>query len=105
MIKNKFKELLSELKKFKVQTIFVLEYLRRNDCKIFHSSAKITASDSGTDEAFKSMHQSIITKIKNYASEDCIVLDVIIKHSIKTFLSVSICRINSIKKMETTHNL
>ena len=26
MIKNKFKELLSELKKFKVQTILVLEY-------------------------------------------------------------------------------
>ena len=29
------------------------------------------------------MHQSIMTKIKNYASEDCIVLDVIINHSIK----------------------
>ena len=78
MIKNKFKELLCELKKFKVQIIFVLEHLRRNDCKIFHSSAKIIASDSDTDEAFKSMHQSIMTKIKNYAREDCIVLDVIL---------------------------
>ena len=31
------------------------------------------------------MHQSIKAKIKNYASEDWIVLDVIIKHSIKIF--------------------
>ena len=31
------------------------------------------------------MHQSIMTKIKNYASEDCIVLDVIIKDSDKIF--------------------
>ena len=31
------------------------------------------------------MHQSIITKIKNYACEDWIVLDAIIKHSIKIF--------------------
>ena len=61
----------------------VLDYKKRNDCKIFHSSAKL--SDSGIDEAFKSMHQIIMTKIKNYASEDRIVLDVIIKHSIKTF--------------------
>ena len=30
------------------------------------------------------MNQSIITKIKNYASKDWIVLDVIIKHTIKT---------------------
>ena len=85
MIKNKLKELLSELKKFKVQTILVLDYKKRNDRKIFHSSAKLIASDSDIDEAFKSMHQSIMTKIKNYASEDCIVLDVIVKHSIKIF--------------------
>ena len=38
-----------------------------------------------------------MTKIKNYASEDCIVLDVIIKDSDK-ILSVSMRRINSIKK-------
>ena len=31
------------------------------------------------------MHQSIMTKIKNYTYEDWIVLDVIIKHSIKIF--------------------
>ena len=53
--------------------------------KISHSSAKLIASDSDIDEAFKSMHQSIITKIKNYASEDWIVFHVTIKHSIKIF--------------------
>ena len=31
------------------------------------------------------MHQSIITKIKIYACEDYIVLDAIIKHTIKIF--------------------
>ena len=66
VIKNKLKELLSELKKFKVQTILVLDYKKRNDRKIFHSSAKLIASDSDIDEAFKSMHQSIMTKIKDY---------------------------------------
>ena len=41
VIKNKLKELLNELKKFKVQTILVLDYQKINDCKIFHSSAKL----------------------------------------------------------------
>ena len=45
MIKNKLKELLSELKKCKVQTILFLEYKKRSDHKIFHSSAKLIASD------------------------------------------------------------
>ena len=40
VIKNKSKELLSEFKKFKVQTILVLAYNKRNDHKIFLSSAK-----------------------------------------------------------------
>ena len=52
---------------------------------MFHSSAKLIASDSDIDEAFKFMYQSIMTKIEYYASEDWIVLDVIIKHGIKTF--------------------
>ena len=52
MIKHKLEELLSELKKFKVQTVLVLDYKKRNDCKIFHSSAKLFASDSDIDEAF-----------------------------------------------------
>ena len=60
-------------------------YKKRNDCKIFHSSTKLIASDSNIDEAFKSMHQSIITEIENYTGEDWIVLDVIIKHSVKIF--------------------
>ena len=85
MIKNKLKELLSELKKFKVQTILVLDFKKRNDCKIFHSSAKLIASDSDIDKTFESMHESIMTKIKNYALEDWIGLDIIIKHSIKIF--------------------
>ena len=85
MIKNKFKELLSELKKFKVQTILVLEYKKVNDRKIFHSSDKLIGSDSDIEESFKSMHKSIMTKIKNSASEDWTVLDVMIKHSIKIY--------------------
>ena len=67
VIKNKVKELLRELKKFKVQI------------------SKLTGSYSDIDEAFKFMHQSIMTKIKKYASEDCIVLDAIIKYIIKIF--------------------
>ena len=86
VIKIKVKELLSELKKFKVQKILVLDYKKRNDCKIkCHSSAKLIVADSDIEEAFKFMHQSIMTKTKNYASEVCIVLDVIIKYSIKIF--------------------
>ena len=74
IIKNNLKELLADLK-FKVQTILVLEYNKRNDHKIFHSSAKVIASDSDIEEAFESLHQSIITKIKNYVREDWIALD------------------------------
>ena len=32
--------------------------------------SKLIASDSDIDEEFKFMHQSIMTKIKNYASEE-----------------------------------
>ena len=35
---------------------------KRNDCKIFHSSAKPIASDSDIDEAFKYMYQITMTK-------------------------------------------
>ena len=85
MIKNKLKKLSNELKKFKVQAILVLDYSKRNNRKIFHSSTKLIASDSDIDEIFKSMHQSIMTKIKSYTCEDWVALDVIIKHSIKIF--------------------
>ena len=37
MIKNKLKEFLSGLKKFKGKTILVLDYKKRNNYKIFHS--------------------------------------------------------------------
>ena len=60
--------MLSELKKFKVQTILVFVYKKRNDQEIFSSSAKLTASDSDIDEAFKSIYQSIMTKIENPTS-------------------------------------
>ena len=83
VIKSKLKELLSECKKFKVRTVLVLDYKKRSECKIFHSSTKLINSDTDINEAFKSMHQSIMTKIKNYAFEDWIALDAIIKHSIK----------------------
>ena len=80
VIKNKLKGLSSELKKFKVQTVLVLDYKKKNDHQVFHSCSKRIASDLDTEEAFKSMHQSIITTIKSYACEDWIVLDAIIKH-------------------------
>ena len=73
-IKNKLKALLNELKKFKVPTTSVIDYKTRNNRKIFHSSTKLIACDSDIDGAFKSMHQSVMTKMKNYA---------IIKHSLK----------------------
>ena len=67
VIKNKLKALLN---KFKIQTVLVLDYEKRNDHKIFYSCTKLLASDLDIDEAFKSMYQSIITKIKKYACED-----------------------------------
>ena len=98
MIQNKLKELLNELKKFKVQTILVLDCKKRNDWKIVYLRAIVIASDSDIAEASKSMHQSFMKKnSKNYACKDWIALDVIIKHSIKIF-KVSIRRINSTKK-------
>ena len=65
VIKNKLKELLSELIRFKVHTILVLDYKKKMILKIFHSRAKLIASDSGIDEAFKFMYQSIMTERKN----------------------------------------
>ena len=62
-----------------------LDYKKRNDCKIFHSSTKLIVKNSDIDEAFKFMHQSNMTRIKNYADKDCIVVDVVIKHGIKIF--------------------
>ena len=63
MIKSNLEELLNEFKKFKVQAGLVLDYKKINDRKIFHSSTKLIASYSDIDEAFKSMDQSIMTKM------------------------------------------
>ena len=73
------------LKSSKLRILLVLEYEKRNDCKIFYSSSKITANDSDIEEGFKSMHQRILTKIKNSVSKDWIVIETIVKHSIKIF--------------------
>ena len=62
MIKNKLKEWFGELKKFKVEAF--------------------------KDEAFKSIYLSIMTNIKSYVCKDWIVLNVIIKLSIKIFASI-----------------
>ena len=45
--------------------MLALDYRKRNNHEIFHSCAKLNASDSDIDEAFKFMYQSITTKIKN----------------------------------------
>ena len=58
----------------------MLDYKKRNDWKISPSSTKLIARDSDIDEA---LHKSIMTKIKKYACKDCIVLDTIVKRSIK----------------------
>ena len=45
----------------------LLDHLRDvpwEDSQIFHSCTKLIASDIDIDEAFKSMHQSIMSKIK-----------------------------------------
>ena len=83
VIKNKLKELLSQFKKFKVPKI--LDYKKRNDRIMLHSSTKLTIGASDIDVAFKSMHQSTKTIIKSYDCNNWIVFDEIIKHSINIF--------------------
>ena len=65
--------------------ISVLYHKKGNNHKIIHSSAKVIVIDSDIDELIKCMHQRIMKKIKKYACENWIVLDIIIKHSIKIF--------------------
>ena len=72
------------MKKFKLQSTLALEYHKRNDLKIVHSSAKLISSGSDIDEAFKSMLQSITTKIRNSASEYWVV-ETTVKHNFKIF--------------------
>ena len=87
IIKDNLKELVSDLKKFKVQSILVLQYKKRNNCKIFHSSVKLITSDPENVEAFKSMPQSTMWKMKKSASEDWVVVETIAKYSITIFKS------------------
>ena len=54
---KKLKEFLSELKKFKVQTILALDYKKRNNRKIFYSGAGLITRDLDIEEAFK-IHSS-----------------------------------------------
>ena len=82
-MKNKFKKKYSVI--LKVQAILILNYKERNNRKIFQSSAKLIVSVLDIDEAFKSMHQSIMTKMRNSVRKDWIVLDVVIRFSIKIF--------------------
>ena len=77
--------MLSELKKFKAETVLILNYSKRNDRQIFHSSTKLIASDLDIDKAFKFIHQSIMTKLRYYEFEDWIVLDAIIFYSVRIF--------------------
>ena len=52
--------------------------------KIFHLIAKIIVNDSDIGRALRSMNQSIITRIKNFTSENWIV-KAIVEHDTKIF--------------------
>ena len=45
--------------------------------KIFHLSAKLVANYSDIDKAFRSMHQSVMTKTKNFVSKGWIVKTIV----------------------------
>ena len=73
VIKNKLKDFLCELKNL-IQTTLVLKNKKIDDRNvIFHLSAKLITDESGIDKVFRPMHQSDMTKIKNYVSKDWIV--------------------------------
>ena len=74
----------SDLKKFKLQSTLALEYHKRNDLKIVHSSAELISSGSDIDEAFKSVLQSITVKIRNSAGKYWVV-ETTVKHDFKIF--------------------
>ena len=72
-------------KKLKDQSILVLQCNKGNDHKIFHLSVKLIASDSNTDEAFKSMYEAIMRKMKNSDSKYWVVIKTTVKRSIQIF--------------------
>ena len=65
---------MDELRTFKAQTSLVLDYKRLDGLKvmrkIFPSSAKLVLNDSDIYKVFRSMHQSVMMKIKNSVSKD-----------------------------------
>ena len=76
--------MLGGLKKFKVQTILVSEF-KKIDAhkviyKIFLFITNLNLNDSDIDNAFRSMHQSIITKIKKFS---LLIVKTIVEHNIK----------------------
>ena len=50
--------------------------------KIFHSSSKLVAIDPDIDKVFRSMHQSVMTKIENSFSGDWLA-KTIVEHDTK----------------------
>ena len=66
VLKKKLKDLIDKLKKFKAQTILVLEYKKIYDhkptLKSFYSNAKLIVNHSDIDEGFRSMRQSSMKK-------------------------------------------
>ena len=67
--------MVDELKKFNVQSVLVLEYKKIGDHKAmhktFHSSTKLITNDLDINKAFVSMHLNVMTKVKNFVSENC----------------------------------
>ena len=65
------------MKKFKVLTKLVGEYKKIDDHeslrKIFLSAVKLIVNGLDNDKVFGLMHQSVMTKIRNYVSKDWIV--------------------------------
>ena len=83
IIENKLKELLNELKKLKVQTILVLHSKKK---MIVECSIQMLSLLLVSQTLIKHLNPCIKTlwqKLKNYVCENWMVLDVIIKKSIK----------------------
>ena len=64
--------------------------------KIFHPSDKLIINNSEIDKAFGSMHNNVMTKIKNFLAEIGLLKQWL--NMLLRFLSVSIDEINSIAK-------
>lgn len=82
--------MLDEFKNIKICTYLVshIEYTITDDHKtihiIFHSRAELIANDSHINTAIRSMHQSVMKRIKKITSEDYII-KTILKDDIKIF--------------------